>query len=596
MVALVSESHRIPGLMSHGTSSPLTHAVYDTVDDTLLETLCAFANMPGGGSIMIGLGPNAESEGLQPSETLKAELQALAQNSIIPAIQLGLFRTSIDDRPVLIAQVPPADPAIMPFRVAATQQAYIRSEHGNHVLAPSETRQLQDPQQDAYDLRAVSDSGVQHLDAALVEEFVEAVRRDSTLLNDASDTEILQSKGVMTTTGQLTVAGVYALGRYPQQFFPNLRLTASSKSSTTAHATTPQRFEGPLPVLLESAVRWVMRQAGHSEQASVSKPRLRSTNIPIVAIREVITNALIHRSLSPHALDQSVQLDVCEGELTVKSPGGMHKISLEQLGHEPRETAVNTSLYEICRFVSVDGGHRIVDPARRTLREVHWALRRAGLHTPTYLDAGLQVTVAFGRRDALTEADTQWLATLPARDRLTTPQRHLLVAMSNGKPWSTNELHDELGPVGAQAAMNQLARLAELGLVHTRQDHDATSYWIDEALQRDHTTPSGQQLAWQPSLSKASSVPPVVTDHAGADAPLRGDDDVAAARAAAVSKHGATLWHVLQEAPMNIHDLAHAAKLSLSQTRYGIQRLVSEGLVLRAGGQGHRETTYRRST
>ncbi|GAA4114893.1 RNA-binding domain-containing protein [Enteractinococcus coprophilus] len=590
---ITSESHRIQDLLSQGTTSPLTRAVYEVVDDTLVETLCAFANMPRGGFIVIGLGDNAQPILLKASETLESELQALSQDHIQPALQLSLFRANFDDQPVLVANVPPADPAAMPFRVVATHQAYIRSERGNYVLSPSEVQQLQDQQQEAYDLRAVNDSSAQHLNEALVQRFLEAVRHDSQILTDASDTEILQSTGVMTTDGLLTVAGVYTLGRYPQQFFPNLRITATSRNATTEQDATPQRFEGPLPVLLENAVRWVIRQAGDSSQHSVHG--LHRTSIPIVAIREVITNALIHRSLSPHTLGQSVQLEVVEGELTVTSPGGLHKISLEQLGREPRETAVNPSLYEICRFVSVEGGHRIVDPARCTLREVHWVLRRAGVHAPAYLDSGLQVIVTVGRRDELTDADTDWLVTLPSHDRLTTPQRYLLVAMSNGKPWNTDELYREFGPAGTKFAISQLAHLAELGLVRTRQDHDATRYWIDKQLQRDDTTHIGQPLALQ-SVPNETPAPQLgATDHAGTDHSPRDNDDSAAARAAAVSKHGATLWNVLREDPMNIHDLAHATKLSLSQTRYGVQRLVSEGIVLRTGGQGHRETTYRRS-
>lgn len=598
MITSASEFHHVLQALQTGTGSPLTVALCDTVDETLVETLCAFANMPSGGSILINLPDRSAprpNDGLQ-TETLEAEIQALAQHRISPAVPVQLFRASFEDQSMLVVNVPGPDTTVLPCRVTATHQAYVRSEYGNHPLGVSEIQQLQDAHQATpHDRHVISGSGLEHLDQTLVQEFVEAVRQESEYLHQASDADILQAKSVTSHDGLLTLAGLYALGRYPQQFFPNLRITAGLRAAGNDPDVEQQRFEGPVPVILEDAVRWVMRQARQSRPSPEQQAHPRSSTIPIVVIREILTNALVHRDLSPHTAGQSVHLELHEDELTVRSPGGLQRINLDQLGREPRETAVNTSLYEICRFVSVSGGHRIVDPARHTLRDVQWALRRAGLYAPTYTDSGLHFTVGVGRRYALADTDQQWLASLPSHEHFTTQQRYLLVSMSDGTRWSPEALQREYGPTGAKSALRQLDRLADLGLVRALVSLNSTSYRLDDAWLRTDTQRFGRTVEFQPAPDAGAPVQPVHTVEAGAPEPRGNDDHDLAVRAAAASKHGATLWNVLGEETMNIHDIAEAANLSLSQTRYGIQRLVSESIVDRQGGQGHRETVYRRA-
>lgn len=596
MITSVSEFHHVLQALQAGKSSPLTVAVCDTVDETLIETLCAFANMPRGGSILVNVPDRRTSrpDAVEATKTLEAEIQTLASQHISPAVPVQFFRASVKDQAMLVVNVPGPDTRVIPSRVTTTHQVYVRSEYGNHALAAAEIQQLHDAQQTTtHDRQVVAGSGREHLDEALVDEFVEAVRQDSEFLHQASDVEILQAKGVTTLDDQLTIAGLYALGRYPQQFFPNLRITAQLRTSEPGTDVEQQRFEGPLPVMLESAVRWVMRQTEVSRRSLEHQHRPRSSNIPIAVIREILTNALVHRDLSQHTVGQSIHLELHDDELIVKSPGGLRRISLEQLGREPGETAVNTSLYEMCRFASVSGGHRIVDPARRTLRDVHWALRRAGLYAPMYIDSGLYCTVIVGRRYAMTDIDQQWLASLPSHENFTNQQRYLLVSMSTGKQWSAEALQHEYGPTGAASALRELDRLADLGLVHALESLNSTSYRLDEAWLRSDAERFGGTVQFQPSPEVGAE--PTQTAETGEQELRSHADHDYAARAAAASKHGATLWNVLGEDTMNIHDIADAANLSLSQTRYGIQRLVSEGIVDRKGGQGHRETLYRRT-
>ena len=149
--------------------------------------------------------------------------------------------------------------------------------------------------------------------------------------------------------------------------------------------------------------------------------------------------------------------------------------------------------------------------------------------------------------------------------------------MSDGTRWSPETLRREYGPIGAKSALRQLDRLADLGLVRAQASLNSTNYRLHDTRLRTDAQRFGGTIEFQPAPDAAPAAQPVHPVASGAPAPHSNDEHDAAAKAAAASKHGATLWNVLGEGTMNIHDIAQAANLSLSQTRYGIQRLVSEG-------------------
>src|SRR5215468_9111604 len=68
----------------------------------------------------------------------------------------------------------------------------------------------------------VEDAHFDDLDTELVDAFLDAAReRDPGGLGRfANDTELLRRAGVTLLSGQPTVAGLLALGAYPQQWFP----------------------------------------------------------------------------------------------------------------------------------------------------------------------------------------------------------------------------------------------------------------------------------------------------------------------------------------------------------------------------------------
>lgn len=208
---------------------------------------------------------------------------------------------------------------------------------------------------------------------------------------------------------------------------------------------------------------------------------------------------------------------------------------------------------------------------------------------PQFSDSGVKFTVILPRHTLLTEEDLQWLETLPHTERLKDMQRHVLVSMRRGQTWTNEKLRKEFGPLDLHDARTTLQELVSLGLVETSGGGRWTAYrmkdpWIDQPEDRAQLVIDFETS--DPAEAQDLSLRPTSEPDSGSDL------ESLELRAAVTSKHGKALWAALLGGSSDVRELSETTNLSLNQVRYGMQRLVSEGLVERTGGQGHCQTTY----
>ncbi|WP_261799017.1 hypothetical protein [Actinomyces ruminicola] len=93
----------------------------------------------------------------------------------------------------------------------------------------------------------IPNTSINNLDADLVKGFVRNARAGSTALRDQSDAEVLLNLNILTEEGTATLAGLYALGSYPQRHFPVLAITAAGVGDEGGpRATDRLRINGPI--------------------------------------------------------------------------------------------------------------------------------------------------------------------------------------------------------------------------------------------------------------------------------------------------------------------------------------------------------------
>ena len=193
------------------------------------ETLSAFGNMPSGGLIVVGLDEASDFDpvGVADPTAIEAGIASQARNSVVPPVQVTFDRVSTEGAVIVVARVNPLPLSQRPCRHQGN--AYLRQADGDYRMSEPEVQQilaLRD--RPRFDAAAVPGTQLSDLDPDLTQAYVAAVRSSTRRLADASNEAVLRHRGVLVPQGpELTVAGLYALGAYPQQFAPSLAITAA---------------------------------------------------------------------------------------------------------------------------------------------------------------------------------------------------------------------------------------------------------------------------------------------------------------------------------------------------------------------------------
>ncbi|WP_167148111.1 ATP-binding protein [Actinomyces sp. ZJ308] len=525
-------------------------------------TLSAFANLPGGGTILLGVSENPVSVvGAQHPHDLMQALVSQARQGFSSEIAVDPRAIAIDGKTVVAANVQEVPVNSKPCRWKETGSAYLRQYDGDYRMSQQEEQQLllrhRRPREDSV---AVPGTTAKSLDNNLVQRFLRSVRTGTTALTGQSDAEVLLNLNVLTDDGETTLAGLYALGRYPQRHFPGLSITAAvTDTNDGVRATDRLTIAGPLPQMLTDAVDWVARTAqtrirfgddGHGRDVH---------EFPLIAVRELIANALVHRDLSEPALSKGVEIRLLRDRLIISSPGGLWGLSVDQLGTRDGKSAVNEHLYTICTFATDYEGRRVIEGLGSGIREVRRALRDADMESVRFQDTGVRFTALLPRSALLSPEDLSWLSDLETHG-LSVEQRHALVEMRHGRSWTNSSYRRRFGG-DSQQARRHLQELVSRGYAEARGQRGATSY----ALVSD----------------EARSTPDV--------------EDTIPSEISTLSTNAAAVWACLENGPRTRQQIVKATRLSARQVMYALRRLREAGAVLTDGRQGDITTTYRRA-
>lgn len=168
------------------------------------------------------------------------------------------------------------------------------------------------------------------LDQGLVDDLVLRKQRQGSKALKGVDNRVAQLARLNVTNGggDVLVAGLLALGEYPQQFYPRLvvdvAVHAGSEKSIPGFARFLDRVvcEGPLGEVVQESVRAVVKNL-RTYSVVRGAGREDVCEIPEEVLREAIANAVVHREYDPYFLGQSVSVDVYSDRVEIINPGGL---------------------------------------------------------------------------------------------------------------------------------------------------------------------------------------------------------------------------------------------------------------------------------
>lgn len=558
------------------------------------ETLCAFGNMPGGGTILVGLDEASgfEAVGVLSIADTEAGIAAQARTAVRPPVGVEFQRAQVDGVDIVVASVAGLPLHQRPCRVGG--RAYLRQADGDYVMSEPEIAQILSlHERPRHDATPVVGSSRDDLDSRIAGDYLTQVRSSSRRLADASDEEILERRRSLRD-GVLTTAGVYALGRYPQEFEPSLSITAAVQLPAEWGARTRdlQHMDGPLPELLDSAMEWVRRNTQTTIRVGADGHARDSSEIPMVAVRELVANALVHRDVGPHTRGKRVEIRLLDDQLVITSPGGLWGVSSAQLGQPGGKSAVNEFLYDICKFTRTPQGDRIIEGEGGGIREVEASLRSAGLAAPRYVDRGISFTVIVPRHALLPSADIDWLTINDPGQRMSSMQKQIVTSMRHGQLWTNATVRTEFPGIDSREAQRALGELVDLQFARAVGDRGLRRYEIHPRCSRATLSAGPKVLISRPeSLNTLDPFPRLVPEVASTSG------KAALNRPTVERETGSNrvVLDALANGPATVRKLTETTGLTTSRVRTALRRLIASGRITVNGGWGVRGTTYRRN-
>ncbi|MPV52298.1 hypothetical protein GCO27_04295 [Corynebacterium sp. zg331] len=240
------------------------------------------------GKIAQGVVSQARSDALSPSVTVDVEIVQYEGRNLVLCEVAGL---PLPDKPCLYEGV-----------------AYLRQFDGDYRMSDVELQMiadrkrhsaLDDPGWLAPDAISVTGSSRADFDSDIVASLIENTRRGTYRYRGHSDEAVLYDLGALDAQGQATVAGLYALGSYPQRFAPSWGASAAVQLDGEGACATETCFcRGPVPEMFRDLMDWAARNISADIAYRRNGHAVDVPGLPAVAVREIIANALVHRDLS----------------------------------------------------------------------------------------------------------------------------------------------------------------------------------------------------------------------------------------------------------------------------------------------------------
>ena len=286
----------------------------------LFDTLSSFSNQQGGGKIIFGIDENADYTICGVYDAADLQKKIMEQSlQMEPEIRPLCTTTLIDGKTVVCAEIQEIDNFQKPCFYKGVGRL-----------------------KGSYDRADLSD-----IKTTIFSKYLLEVKSKKPNLADLSDEKICTLQGFVNDN-KPTLAGVMLFSIYPQAFFPQLCITAVSVPGTEMSMTGSvgerfidnKRIDGTLQQMLNDALVFVRKNM--REKTIIDKntgKRTDRSEYPIIAVRELIINALVHRDYSIHTDFTPVTIRMYSNRMEIENPGGLYgRMTLDQLGKMSADT------------------------------------------------------------------------------------------------------------------------------------------------------------------------------------------------------------------------------------------------------------------
>lgn len=318
----------------------------------LYDTISAFSNQDSGGILLFGIDENKgyEAVGVYDAQDLQKKVTEQCKQ-MEPVVRPVFTAVQAGNGIVVSAEIPGIDVSERPCYysgVGRIKGSFVRSGDSDEPMSDYEIysyEAFRKKYQD--DIRTNDKADATSIDMKKLDVYVDAIKENNPKLAQLPEKLVLQNLGMMIEN-RPTLVCTLLFSIYPQMFYPQYTVNAMvvmgyEKGETAADGSRfidNKRIEGTLPEMLEETMKFLGKNMKvRTIVDPVTGERVDKTEYPVIALREAILNAIIHRDYSMHTEAMPIEVVMYKDRVEIRNPGGLYgRLTVDKLGKVQPDT------------------------------------------------------------------------------------------------------------------------------------------------------------------------------------------------------------------------------------------------------------------
>lgn len=420
--------------------------------DDYLKWVCGFANAQGG-LIFIGKDDNGKVVGIDDYKKLMDDLPNKIRNAMGISAEVNLHN---ENEKYFIEIV--THPYSVPISVRG--RYYYRSGSTKQELTGASLNEfLLNKSGKTWDDAIEPDATLNDIDEQSIKLYLSAAEKSGRLPeHEGLSIKDLLEKLRLSKNGQLKRAAIVLFGKDPRKFYPNMFVKIGKFGKDDADLVFQENEEGNLFTLLQGILNQLSHKFLIRKVEFSGMNRIEKSEYPLAALREIILNALVHRTY----MGAPIQIRVYDDKINFWNEGMLPEgLTFEALKGFHASQPRNILLADVCFM----GG--FIDSWGRGTLKIFDACKEAGLPEPEIKEfqGGFLVTLF---KDNLTD---EQLIKLGLNER---QLKAVLFIKEKGR--ITNKEYQEINETSDRTALRDLENLTELNILVKEGEKKGTAY------------------------------------------------------------------------------------------------------------------------
>lgn len=382
-------------------------AAHEGCPKKLYDTLSAFSNQDTGGTILFGMdeSQNYEIVGVYDIQDLQKKVNEQCKQ-MVPVVRPVFSSIRIEGKGIVAAEIPGIDITERPCYyggVGRTKGSYVRSGDSDEPMSDYEIysyEAFRKKYQD--DIRVNERADMTAIELPKLERYINQIKDANPKLAKLPEDEIKKFLN-MCINGRPTLVCTLLFSIYPQMFYPQYTINAMvvpgyRKGDVTdegARFLDNVRIEGTIDDMLGQTMKFLLKNMKVQTIIDARTGERRDkTEYPVVALREAVLNAMIHRDYSMHTEAMPIEVIMYKDRIEIRNPGGLYgRMSLDTLGTMQPDTRNPVLARAMETLGLTENRYSGIPTMQRELRE-------AGLKEAVFADSRNEFMVTFYNTEA----------------------------------------------------------------------------------------------------------------------------------------------------------------------------------------------------